>query len=236
VHGGLHFPFKHLRSSAQKDTRLIGVIDWETELLRDRTHRVLVDHAEVGKIVARHLFERGHRRVLVLGTKTQIHFLESTGEAYRGDLQRGFVGACDELGLSWRSVDAQKWVEGVVALGDKRDDLMSLNAEELLPLLRGPNACTAVFGLLDVHAWAAQHMLAESSPELFERVEIIGQGDTPWSAFGEPPFSSVAWNIETVAHETALLIEDARNRRAASGAPIEVYVKPRLVVRGGPAA
>jgi DNA-binding LacI/PurR family transcriptional regulator len=82
--------------------------------------------------------------------------------------------------------------------------------------------------MMDAHAWAIQDLMARTAPDLLERVGIIGSGDTPWSRFGRPPFSSVGWNLESIAHETALLVEGARARR---GAPIEVYVKPNLIVR-----
>jgi len=228
VHGNMHFPFDELREPARRGVTLIGILGWETKTLRDVAHRVLLDMEEAGRCVARHLHERGHRRVLVLGTSTQVHYLTHR-EAFRGDHQRGFVTACDDLGIEWTAVDASGWLGDTVSLGDGRGRVIALDAREVLAPLRGRAACTAVYGMMDAHAWAIQDLMARKANELLDRIDIIGLGDTPWSRFGKPPFTSVAWNIDSIAHETALLVDGARARR---GGPIEVYVKPNLIARG----
>jgi DNA-binding LacI/PurR family transcriptional regulator len=53
---------------------------------------------------------------------------------------------------------------------------------------------------------------------------VIGYGNTPWSR-GPVEFSTVDWNLETIAEETCRMI-------ASDAAPRHVSIPPRLVVRG----
>jgi len=220
VHGNLSFDFGVLQRAALPGRHVIGVIDWETELPISNVHRVLSDHLEGGRLMARHLYERGHRNVLMLGTDTM--FSRVSGELLHPVRQGwGFAETWNESGGSWQSL-----------CSDALPDLeITLNSERLLRCFKGSNAPTAIFGLRDVEAWHAQTILLSHAPELAASVEVVGYGNTPWSQAGHPPFTTVDLDLNRIGDEVVQLIGKLRkDELTASVDPVKI--QPRLVVRG----
>lgn len=72
VQGNPGFPFDVFQYPAFRHKRVIAVVQWASELRWPGLWRVLHDSAEGGRLVADHLWELGHRDVLIVDTPWQI--------------------------------------------------------------------------------------------------------------------------------------------------------------------
>src|SRR5690606_14810025 len=105
-----------------------------------------------------------------------------------------------------------------------------IDEAELLEVMTGRGAPTAVFGLRDIDAWLVQRALLERAPERVRSVEVVGFGNTPWSQAAWPAFSTVDWNLAAVARATCELIASVCQGSAPE--PTCRWVQPVLVERG----
>lgn len=218
VHGTQYFPFALLQDKPFASKTVIGILDWETDLLADRAHRVIVDHTAGGRLVAAHFRAGGHRRVMLAGHGQMLWFAQSTGWKFPNNGQ-GFLKAWGESG---DSVDCCQALEGVDSVeGKAADDLLAV-----LNRLAGP---TAIFALMDSNGAWIQNVLMARAPELMDRVEIVGYGNTPWSQAAKPSFSTVDWNLGSVVKETSAIINAVQAGQVAE--PKVVRVEPVLVKR-----
>lgn len=218
VHGSAHFAFAELTTPAFRDKTIVGILDWCTNVLTDRVHRVVVDHAEGARIVARHLAAAGHRHVVVAGTETMLFDMKSE-RGMSGVQGREFARFWREGGGTLRPLRAMVPVEGDP----------SVAPEAFAAALSGPDAPTAIFGLMDAAAWACRKALLERWPERAAGIEIVGYGNTLWSRSAHPPFSSVDWRIDAIVKETLEIIRSVR--QGDSGSPRLVALAPELIVR-----
>lgn len=218
AHVNTHFPADELLAPPFQSKTIVGIVDWHTDLLTDRAHRVIVDHAEGGRIVARHLIERGHRHVLVTGSENMID--DITRRTTLSGLQgREFARLLQDSGGR---------ITTLVANVDLAAE-PSVDADALLSMMNSHNPPTAIFGMLDAAAWACRRVLAERAPTGVESVEIVGYGNTPWSRTTHPAFTSMDWNIDVIARETLDIVSHVR--RGEVLAPRYVEIVPRMVAR-----
>lgn len=221
VHGKRFFDFEALQRAALPDRHIVGVVDWETNLEIPRVRRILSDYPEGGRLVARHLHARGHRRVLLLGTDVMITDI-SGGEPFHRRQGWGFAEAWRELGGTW---------QGLYSDMVPNSAEITLDPDRLLGCFRKADAPTAIFGLRDVEAWHAQTLLLKHAPDLAASVEIVGYGNTPWSLAGHPPFTTVDLDVEQMAEETARKIGALRAEEDVEPAA-PTMIQPKLVIRG----
>jgi len=221
AHGVRSFDFNALQRAALPGRHIIGVIDWEAEIQIAGVHQIVTDHAEGGRLVARHLYARGHRHVLLLGTDSMIYDIAGTSAIQRRN-GWGFVEAWKALGGTWQTLCSD-------VVPDTAE--ITLNTDSFLNCFQRGNAPTAIFGLRDVEAWQAQTFLLNHAPALATSVKIVGYGNTPWSQAGHPPFTTVELQLERMAEETARLIEALRAEESMPSSE-PVVIQPSLVVRG----
>lgn len=210
-----------LKQLSQKGKRLISILGWE-QAPPEIAHlmwRVLADNAQGGRLVAEHLWSRGCRRVVVLGTNTMV---DNATDAVLPWSASGtaFAGAWRERGGELR-VLAGNSVPGATD--------PTIDAGDLLSRMRETTRPTGVFGLRDFEAWQAQDILLNDARHRFDKVPIIGYGNTPWSQAARPPLSTVDWNLNGIAAEACRLIEAAVTNTL--GEPECHVVAPRLIVR-----
>lgn len=221
VHGRRYFDFQTLARAAMPNRHFIGVINWETNLEIPNVHRILGDPVAGGRLMAEHLYGRGHRHVLILGTPTMINAISGRFEKYGTD-GSGFVQAWEAMGGTWQAM---------ASTVDEQHDV-TLDEARFMAQFRGAQVPSAVFGLRDAEAWQAQSLLLRLAPALAASTEIAGYGNTPWSRAGHPPFTTVDMNIEDMAARTIDLLTALREGQVVEdGEPVKV--QPRLVVRGG---
>jgi DNA-binding LacI/PurR family transcriptional regulator len=225
VNGHEHFPFGVLQQPVFGRAVVLGIINWDGPRLPGLL-RVLTDYEDGGRMVARSLFERGHRHVLIITTSTR-HFVRSCASdgltsANPRRLMHGhsFLLEWSALGGRWsmiksRVVDAQ---------------VVELDQDEFAGRFTGrADAPTAVFGFRDIEALLAQKAIRERLPELDGRVEVFGYFDTPWSRAGHPPISTVSLCLEKLAAEASAMIE--QTLRGDIVEPDTRIIRPRLLIR-----
>jgi DNA-binding LacI/PurR family transcriptional regulator len=217
IHGNGHFPFHVLQDPTFRRIPLVGVIDWDTDLELPGVHRVLSDFAAAGRTVTEHLWELGHRRVLVTGTQTQIAAILDP-EPWHSPAGSGFTAAWTARGGQWQTL---------ASTSEGRTE--QIGPEQLLPLLTGPAAPTAIVGLRDREAHLAQRVLRRHRPALAERIAIVGYYDTPWAVASDPPLTAVNLDLPELARATLAVLDPLLAGRRPQ--PTRVFVPPRLIVR-----
>ena len=220
--GHEHCPFDVLEDSLFQDKWVLGLLEWFGPD-RDRLLRVLSDDEAGGRMVARHLWEKGHRRAALVATHGGLESLrrQQSGRWQHLTLTRtqGFLEEWKMLGGTWRTLQSRvsegtTWIE----------------QEAFLDVFGGPDEIpTAVFGFRDVEAARVQQGLREWTSGLEGKVDIVGYYDTPWSRAAHPPLSTVSLRLEQIAEHTARLVESALTDDEVKN-PVRV-VQPELIVR-----
>lgn len=221
--GSAGFPFQALREQALKGKIVVGVLAWENETdgFADPIHQILVDHREGARLVAEHLWGRGCRRVVVLGTSTMVDEQEQVVCPFSG-WGKPFEEFWLARGGSLR-VLASRFMNGSADPLVDREAFLSLLAEEQ------EKGVTGVFGLRDFEARQAQDFMLDNPERRFDAVPVVGYGNTPWSQAARPPITTVDWNIEELANITSGVIQ--RAVVGTLGAPERFQVRPLLIVR-----
>jgi DNA-binding LacI/PurR family transcriptional regulator len=190
--------------------------------------RVVSDSAAGGRLVARYFHERGHHRALLTGPRfpllnpVQMKELDRPDFGHRmSDRDLAFVREWERLGGRWTTLSFEGW----------KGSLPAIDPADLLAELDSSNEpATAVFGIMDVVAHTCQRIVREHRPELMDTVDFVGYMNTPWSESGDPPFTSVSLELETIAERTCAVL--TRSLEGESGNGTVEVVRPRLVERG----
>lgn len=226
VHGNMHFPFGLLDDRFFEDKWIISVLEWAGSE-RDNLLRVLSDFQAGGRKAARHLWDKGHRRALVVGTETNLWLLDphhsAEQEAAGQNNTVGFVREWERLGGRWQTLCSHTGTEG-------DDTYVWLDKEELLEVFDETDEMpTAVFGFRDVEAARVQQGLQKWRPELVDQVDVVGYYDTPWSQGAHPPLDTFSLRIDRIAEHVAEMVE-----LVLKGEPVDNcrrVVEPELIVR-----
>jgi len=218
------FDFEVFDAPVFRDKLIVGIIDWSGPQLPGLS-RVLSDHEGGGRMVARFLFGRGHRKVLVLATHL-CHVMSTAGKSgLEVPLGHGhaFLQEWAALGGRWAAIRSD-------TAGVREGDPVRLDADRFLAQFdASDDPPTAIFGCRDVEALVAQRTIREHRPDLAGRIEIIGYFDTPWSRAADPAITTVSLALEDIASRAAEVIEKAI--KGESVGPATRLVKPRLIVR-----
>ena len=226
VHGNIHFPFDLLENSFFDDKWIVSVLRWYGPE-RPNLLRVLSDMEAGGRKAARHLWERGHRRAVVVGTGNCFYGIrqQRSPDGNRVPLGQaaGFVDEWEKLGGTWETLRSRVNKEG-------EDVFVWLDKEEFTDVFdRGSEPPTAVFGFRDVEGARVQQGLRRWCPGLAEDVDIVGYFDTPWSRAMDPPLSTISLRLNRVAERVAELVEAVLEGRDIDN-PTRI-VEPKLIVR-----
>lgn len=221
IQGGISFPFAVLQRPAFKGKTIIGVVTWGCpfELPDSHVYLVTCDRTSGSHQAVEHLWDVGHRRVLIMGTQTFMRRLAGHLPMLEGTAEEAFVSEWRERGGSIDACPFQSDASGRYFLDKPR----------FLGFFREPNPPTAVFAQFDIGAWLAQQTLHYDLPELEEQVEIIGHGDTPWSQSAYRSISSISLELPKVAESVRDLLEQFR--RGETPPVPEILVPARLVLR-----
>ncbi len=221
----IHFPFHVLETQALADKHVIAIVDWQSDTLLDRVHRILVDHAAGSWLLADHLWAAGHRHLLIDGPEGML----ASAALWNGH------GACpprlNHHGAGFEAIWTRRGGR-VTKLrcqhGQKRG--APCDETDLLDIVTGPDAPTAVVGLRDVDASDVCQTLRRRHPVALNRLTFVGNGDTPWRQTSSPPFTTLNWNLETIADLAVGVIRDVMAGQTFPK-PVVRLIPPRLVVR-----
>ncbi len=208
------FPWPALKHPVFGRSRCVAVLDYDIAERLPQLHQVLIDHALGGRLVAEFLEERGHREVLVAGPGELLAQLRVNN----GSCGSAFIRAWEGSGGSWLPFRVE-W---------RQDKPHLLDTAALLQVMEGESAPTALFGLRDADTWAVREALGTSRPELVERLDPIGYGNTPWGLKGSR-FSTVDWRVPRLVESVCELIVTLQ--RHPNLEPKVHYLPPNLVRR-----
>ncbi len=215
MHLTRHFPAQALLTPPFAHKTLIGILEWSTQVQIEQAHRVLVDHAAGGRLMADHLAEQGHRHVLILGPDNMIAELDRL-DSFTCRHAWGFA-------QQWRK-DDRRLSALTVTLSPNGEH--TIDPRQLMALLNSSDPPTAVFGLMDASTRACQHALLEHAPNRLKSLAWAGYANTPWCRDTPIPFTSVDWRIDEVVRETLSII--ARIRSGEHVQPKCIQITPRL--------
>lgn len=217
IHGTQH-ALARFSDSSLHNKPVVGLLDWETDHDFGPVSKVLCDYDAGATAVADHLWGLGHRRLLIVGTGSQIWGIDHP-EHTLSTLPNAAVTAWIKRGGTYTTLKSFDGAPGTTAL----------NTADCLALFDGASPPTAIFGLRDTEANLAQRILRQHRPRLAEHTAVVGYYDTPWAVSACPAITAVNVNVAEVARLAAKRIADIE-----AGAPIPSrpsYVKPRLIVR-----
>jgi len=222
---GASTPFSVLEPEALARKHVIAAVAWEAPWSDAPVHRLLVDHSAGMRQVVQHLWEAGHRRILLAGTPNMLE--NAANWDGQGDCPPHLNVQGTGLAGCWSRRGGR--VTAFVCHHERAHG-PACDEKALLALLDGPEAPTAVVGLRDVDAWDVQAVLQRHQRALLQRLTFFGDGDTPWSQMAQPPFSSQNWNLEQIADLAVGIIRDVEAGKVFKK-PVFHLVAPRLVVR-----
>src|SRR5690606_20452928 len=136
---------------------VVALIDWETTLDLPNLHRVLIDQAKAAEQVVDHLVARGHRRMLIVGTHSGVERVERSASAdgvasmtYPVQLVRQW----ESRGSAWQTLSSHP-----------TGTTVELDPEQVIAMMTGDFAPTAVVGLRDAEAAVVQRILRRHKPD-----------------------------------------------------------------------
>lgn len=225
IRGGRNFPHRMLMQPAFREKQFIAVEEWASHETPPRMHQVLHDYAHGGQLLAEYLFNRGHRRVVIAGVSDALHHMSRQDDVFCGASRgRAFV--------DYWTAHGGTWVTLPVLDNGKTLSTIDLNFTSLLEELTGPNPATAIFGYRDVEGWTVQSLLHRYRPDLLEKVEIVGYGDTLWSRAARPALTTVAYPVEDMAQWVHKILEAESGKGDDRWSqPQRILVRPHLIDR-----
>jgi LacI family transcriptional regulator len=182
----------------------------DLDLTGGRTGHVMSDNVEGGAIGVRHLFERGHRRIALIGGPTSMRPGVDRLLGYRREVQR--------LGLTY--------VPDYVREGDFYPASGHAAMTALLDL---PEPPTAVFAASDLMAAGAFQAIAERGLVAPRDVGVVGFDDIQIAPLLQPSLTTIRQDkqgLGSAAGEAIVrLIEDPEFEPPVITVPVELVVR-----------
>lgn len=169
-----------------------------------------VDHAEATGVAVRHLHERGHRRIAVLGCPA--------GPGPAEDRVTGWRQACRDLGLPAPDSLVVRAPDGIAG-GQQA-------TASLLDLAPRP---TAVVAVSDELALGALHAVAAGGLRPGRDVAVTGVGDSVLCTAARPALTTVRLPVEELAERAVRMLDGAAVPVLAE--PGGQLLAPSLVIR-----
>ncbi len=161
----------------------------------DAVYSVDNDNVGAGQLATEHLIRQGHRRIAYIGGPRGLFVCEDRYQGYRKALEEAGLDHAPEL-VGW---------------GDFSEAHGYRWANRLLDLPQPPTAVVAVDDLVAIGALRAAKERGVAVPQ---QMAIIGFNDTPFCQYVDPPLSSVAVEIRTLAQiATRVLIDLIEDRQ-----------------------
>jgi GntR family transcriptional regulator of arabinose operon len=205
VEGIVDFPYNLLKKNEDQIKKLVFINRFETRAIF-RADTVLSDYEMGGYLVARHLLELGHRRILV-----DCYADDSLGHQSYELRKRGYLRAIAELGLPsdilrFVSTDQQEKVSGIAAC------------------FQESGRPSAVIAMNDYRAKLIIDTLRQLNLSVPEEAAVFGYYNTPWAKMTAIPLSTVSIREEEIARQAV-----ARIKESGSGS-VRLLVEPELML------
>lgn len=189
-------------------------------------HCVLASVRESSAIAARHLIERGHRRI---GLITHHRLVEETTFASKkrwAHHTETILGMGHELRKHQLRDGMRIYYLKRVDPINGSDPFHPDNVQLIKQWLMDPNLPTAFIGD-DFRLAALLRIAEENKIKLPKNFEVVGIGNTPWASYNG--FSSVWLREDLAAEHVVNLIK--MDERLFQGVDHQIKIKPQLVLR-----
>ena len=177
-------------------------------------HVVGFSNFEAGRMMARHLYDRGYRRIGFIGAATE--------RDTRGAVRRhGFVAGLRELGLETDRV----WVSGIPPIS------MREGAVAIDELLRNKPDTDAVMCVSDLSAFGAMMACLRRGLRVPKDIAIAGFGAYDVSEAAVPRITTLDVHAREIGRRAAALVRELLDSGATEAAPTSVEVPITLLPR-----
>jgi len=179
-----------------------------------------VDNVYGSYIATQHLIEFGHRRIMYVGPP-----IELTGKRMLHDMQRleGYQQAMRDAGIG-DGLDIPAVMPNDNATNP--DCGYSTMKEFLAHASQRP---TAVICFNDSMAFGIVQAIKESGLKIPDDISVVGFDDLPWSAYCDPPLTTLPFPTGEIGQMAARMAIDAV--QGSNSVPHGVLIKPRLIKR-----
>jgi DNA-binding LacI/PurR family transcriptional regulator len=189
---------------------VINPLPDEHEIIRKKCSIVSMDFPSAGRLAARHLLEKGHRRLVAVHKPGRVVTA----------LANGFVDEVRKAGAEARHVLLQRAF-------DTTEEGRQAAFGKALALVR--KGFTALFCDRDDEALRLVHFLGRNGFAVPEQARVMGFGNDRDAAYWTPPLTSVDMPPDRMAREAVrALLEGLKNPDAAH---TTTMIKPVLVAR-----
>ncbi|MFZ5802288.1 MAG: LacI family DNA-binding transcriptional regulator [Candidatus Omnitrophota bacterium] len=179
-----------------------------------RARFVAGDHEEGGKMAAAHLYEKGHRKIVVVGGKRGAPDAKARlrgFEAYLGSKQV-VLKESDIVDVDFDETEAYKKTETVIGKGA---DL------------------TAIFCMNDAQAKGVLRKLQELSIDCPGKISLMGYDDDRWTEHSVPPLTTIRVPVYDLAKRAAKdMIDHLSGRMPAQDFYSVIKMPVQLIERG----
>jgi LacI family transcriptional regulator len=175
---------------------------------------VVVDDREGGRLAARHLVNRGHRRIAFLG---HPHRSPKVKLRYQGARDVVDQSAGD---ITLELVSASSWT---VEEGRRVGALLAARQEDKRP--------TAVFCANDMLAMGLTQELLRAGLDVPGDIAVIGYDDIEWAPLGAVPLTTIAQPREVLGRTAVEMMIRLIDRSEPLPEANHIVLKPELVVR-----
>lgn len=183
------------------------LVVWGTHRDGQRHCSIGTDSLAGGRLAARHLLERGARRIAFFGETTGIEIAQRLAGA-RAEIEESGNGATLE------ALPTQLAMAGL-------NEQVARHLDEMAP------ATDAIFAASDVIAMAVLRVLHERGRKVPEDIAVIGYDDLPLATQTVPQLTTIHQDIEAGAHAMV----DSLFRRMGGSDAGPTMLEPRVIVR-----
>ncbi|MDR1411540.1 MAG: LacI family transcriptional regulator [Spirochaetaceae bacterium] len=171
---------------------------------------ISTDNEKGGYLAAKHLIDRGHRRIAYLGEKMSLHSLRMRYEGYRKALAESGISADEDL-MILDNDTVYNFGKGI-----KYSESM---------LAKKPDA---VFASTDMIAIGFMRACANAGIKIPDDIAIVGYDNIPLAALTMPSLSTITQSVEDIA---ANAVEQLFLQINNQGYEKCVVLEPELVIR-----
>lgn len=186
-------------------------------------HSVTTDHRATGQMVARHLLDQGHRRLLFCGYGYSDPQQPWNLAADSDWSEREFLAGCQDA-LAEHQLAPSEAICLALNVSSSHGPRPDLEA-----LLAAPERPTAAILLGDFRAPSLYGAAERAGLAVGRDLAVVGFGNTPWTTSLRPGLSSIDLCAEELADALDALI--ARLLTEPTLSPQHVRIRPRLVIR-----
>ena len=224
-------PSRCFMDTVEKLSREIPVVVINNQNEHLNVDAVELDNSKLGRIMARHLLDLGHRKVAYIAPPLTVR------QKQRSKRVEGFLKEFDKAGLRDQVI--------IKAAGEEIDlDIAHIDSEYKIgyeltkELLEEQRDVTAIVGLNDMIAFGILDALQEAKLKVPGDVSVMGCDNTLFASMHKMSLTTIEHFVIFKGRDACDIIIrkiDSRRGKYTEGEPISTYrveYEPKLIIRG----